>query len=204
MRRLPESLYSILAPGFVYSGYQRTIGADRFRRRFLDRPDLFKAGSVVLDIGCGPGEAVSWVGPADYIGYEPNPSYVVRAKRERGAFGEFRCGDARDVPPDFTCNVVLMMAVISSVSDEVADSSLKVAARSLRSGGTFLAHDGVYVPGQSAPSKFMLDIERNAHIRQLSEYQRLLLHYFPNARFQVRTDSYRIPYSMVVVEASKP
>ncbi len=203
MRRLPESWYSILAPGIVYSGYQRAIGADKFRRRFLHRQDLFKAGSVVLDIGCGPGEASTWVGPANYVGYEPNRSYVDRAKRERGALGDFRRGDARDVPADFTCDVVLLMAVISSVPDEVADYSLEVAARSLRPGGTLLAHDGVYAPGQSAASKFMLNIERNAHIRQLSSYQHLLSSYFPNASFKVRTDSYRIPYSMVVVEAMK-
>ena len=67
-----------------------------------------------------------------------------------------------------------MKAVIGSVPDEVADYSQEVAARSLRPGGTLLSRDGVYAPGQSAARKFMLDIEHNAHIRQLSTYQHFL------------------------------
>lgn len=135
MRRLPDTAYSLLTPGFAYSGYQALIGAGSFRRRFLNRPDLFTPETVVLDIGCGPGEAAKEVQPAGYVGYEPNPNYVERARREYGALGQFHCGDALDVPAEFQCNVVLLMAVLSCVPDNILTYTLETARRVLRPGG---------------------------------------------------------------------
>ena len=201
MRRLPDSAYSLLTPGFAYSGYQMLIGAGSFRRKFLNRPHIFTPGSLVLDIGCGPGEAAKQIQPADYVGYEPNPKYVERARREYGAWGEFHCGDALDVPADFHCDVVLLMAMLSCVPGNVLTYTLQTARRVLRPGGVLLAHDGVYANGQSRGSKFMLDIERNAHIRHLDEYRSAVTEFFPEATFTLKANSYRIPYSMVLVES---
>ena len=138
MRRLPDSAYSLLTPGFAYSGYQMLIGAGSFRRKFLNRPDVFTPGSLVLDIGCGPGEAAKQIQPADYVGYEPNSKYVERARREYGAWGEFHCGDALDVPADFHCDVVLLMAMLSCVPGNVLTYTLQTARRVLRPGGCSL------------------------------------------------------------------
>jgi SAM-dependent methyltransferase len=201
MRRLPESIYSLLTPGFAYSGYQAIIGAGSFRRRFLDRPDVFTSGSLVLDIGCGPGESSKEIQQTRYVGYEPNPRYVERAKREYGTWGEFHCGDAMDVPADFHCDTVLLMAVLSCVPDNVLRYTLETARRVLLPGGVLLAHDGVYANGQSKGSKFMLDIERNSHIRHLDEYRTAVTEFFPESTFTLKANAYRIPYSMVLVES---
>lgn len=47
----------------------------------------------------------------------------------------------------------------------------------------------------------MLDIERNAHIRHLDEYRSAVTEFFPEATFTLKANSYRIPYSMVLVES---
>ena len=65
-----------------YRAFGRLIGAERAYRIFSREYVRAAPGQRVLDIGCGTAELSDFLADADYLGLDPNESYL-RAARSR-------------------------------------------------------------------------------------------------------------------------
>ena len=54
----------------------------------------------MLDLGCGPGELLPYLGDVHYIGVDVSEEYIASAKESFGTRAEFRVGDATVLDSD--------------------------------------------------------------------------------------------------------
>src|SRR5689334_4052594 len=70
--RDPVMVRSLLSFAPVYETFGRLIGGPRGRRRFAAEFVRAKKTDRVMDIGCGPGSMLSYLGGASYVGFDAN------------------------------------------------------------------------------------------------------------------------------------
>ncbi|CAN5404786.1 hypothetical protein BH24ACT12_BH24ACT12_02090 [soil metagenome] len=57
----------------VYETFQRAVGSPRVRRELVDSYVHPRVGLRVLDIGCGPGDLITYLPGLDFIGVDLRP-----------------------------------------------------------------------------------------------------------------------------------
>jgi ubiquinone/menaquinone biosynthesis C-methylase UbiE len=74
----------------LYVALQRLMGTDKECRSFVETYIKPSPGNSVLDVGCGPAELLRYM-PDDltYVGFDPNPAYIERARMTFGDRGTF-------------------------------------------------------------------------------------------------------------------
>jgi SAM-dependent methyltransferase len=127
----------LLRSAGIYDLFQRAIGAHRCRQRLACEFIRARAGDRVLDIGCGTGAILDYLGPADYYGFDLSGDYIAAARRRfghRGTFWAERVTSAslERVPP---CDIVRAIAILHHLDDDEALQLFGLAHQSLRPGG---------------------------------------------------------------------
>src|ERR1044072_5284944 len=84
--------YSWLQHPSVYEAVQWAMGANRNREWFANTYIRAQPGDRGLDIGCGPAALLDHLGDVEYVGYDPAPAYIERARSRFGARGTFHLG----------------------------------------------------------------------------------------------------------------
>ncbi len=121
-------------------------GVDRAIELLDTRP-----GQVLLDVGCGIGEAVrtlaQQVAPAGRVlGIDPSETFLAQARTRSESLGvrvEFRQGDAHELPfPDATFDGCLSTLVFVHLADPAR--ALGEMVRVTRSGGTIVLRENDY------------------------------------------------------------
>jgi SAM-dependent methyltransferase len=162
------------------------------------------SGLTVLDIGCGPGYAISYFPEPRYIGFDVSPRYIRYARSRFSANGEFFCSifdesAAGSVPP---VDVVLLMGLVHHLDDGAAVNLLTTIKRVMKPEGRLVTLDGGYRTGQSAIARIFLDNDRGKHIRDEQSYTTLAREVFSRVQSIVREDLFLIPYTAVVLVCS--
>src|SRR3954469_11432428 len=96
-------------------------------------------GERVLDIGCGPGDALEYLPEVDYTGVDLSERYIEAARERWGDRGTFVCADVRDAEfegKEF--DVVMSVGVLHHLDDAAARGLIDLAARRLAAGGRFV------------------------------------------------------------------
>jgi SAM-dependent methyltransferase len=88
---------SILAIPACYRWSQAALGSHSRRRAYVRDYLRPKAGDRVLDIGCGPGNALEYLHDVDYLGFDLSPKYVESARARFGSRGRFLCGSVEEM-----------------------------------------------------------------------------------------------------------
>src|ERR1035438_6608844 len=89
-------------PG-VYNFFQRAVGADRPRRRFMAEHVAPLGSARVLEVGCGPGTNCAWLPKSiEYVGCDLSEAYIAYARHVYGDRYQFFSGSGwcPYVPPD--------------------------------------------------------------------------------------------------------
>ena len=152
----------------------------------------------VIDIGCGPGHILPKLPRGViYDGFDVDEKYIRFANRHFGHLGKFHCRifDA-DAAKEFgPADAVMMNGVLHHLDDESFAKTALAIRSVLRPGGFLFTFDGVYIPGQSAIGKWLLDNDRGKFIRDEHGYRELLMRFFDKTEFHVRRDLIRVPLS---------
>src|SRR5215472_1682745 len=77
----------------LYNAFQGAIGGNLLRRKLIENHVRPRAGDKVIDIGCGPAQALRWFPGVTYVGLDTNEAYITFAKRTYGNQGTFVVGN---------------------------------------------------------------------------------------------------------------
>ena len=197
---------SLLSIAPVYSLFARIIGGSKVREMYLRKHIRAQAGFRVLDIGCGPGDILDHLPDVDYHGFDLSAEYIASAREKYGNRGRFEVHPVGlDLTPfyqDF--DIALANGVIHHLTDSEAINLLRLASSALKPGGRLVTLDGCFVPEQSAAARFLLKQDRGKYVRTREAYLELAGQVFPSVTSTVYLKLLRIPYSHIVMEASKP
>jgi len=194
---------AVLSKPLAYVSLQRLLGADRSHRRFAAEYIRARPGDRVLDIGCGPGDALRVLPEVAYLGVDLSPEYVASAEQRYGDRGRFRIADVRvdDLAGEGPFDVILAMGLLHHLDDDTVRGLLAAARRLLAADGRFVAIDPATVPGQHRIAAWLVSLDRGRHVRGPEELRGLAAESLPGVRATVRHDLLRVPYTHVVLEA---
>lgn len=191
---------------FVYNLFQGLVGGNALRRRIIQNHARPRPGDKVIDIGCGPAQALQSLPDVDYLGLDINPDYIAFAKRTYGDKGTFVVGDTRSLRDDSQfkdADIVIAVSVLHHLDDEEAADCIRFAYDALKTGGRLICHEACWIPHQGAFSKYIMSRDRGRNIRTEPQYRQLAAKLFRNVETWVDTKSLRIPYVTIVLECEK-
>lgn len=203
MAQQTHGLRRVLSQPDVYELWSRFVGADRSRRTLVREHVRPWPSARVLDLGCGPGELVRYLGDVQYVGLDISEAYIARAERMYGDRAEFRVGDATAPDEDLRgFDLVLAFGVLHHLDDAGGRELFSRAAEALAEGGRAVTVDPAFTPDQHRISRFLISHDRGRDVRTEAGYRRLADHAFPDVRSTVRSDLLRVPYTHCVLEAA--
>ena len=191
---------------FLYNLFQAVVGGNALRRRLIQNHARARPGDKVIDIGCGPAQALQSLPDVEYLGLDTNPDYIAFAMRTYGDKGTFVVGDTRSLRGDSRfkdADIVIAIAVLHHLDDEEAADCIRFAYDALKRGGRLICHDPCWIPNQGMFSKCIMSHDRGRNIRTEQQYRQLVAKFSGNVRARVDTKPMRIPYVTVLLECEK-
>lgn len=195
----------ILEFPLLYRLFQGLAGADFFSRSYANEYVKADFGDRILDIGCGPADILLYLPKVEYVGFDLNKPYIdYAAKKYREASFYYRKIDIQMIE-EFgwgnSFDIVLANGVIHHLNDEEAFELLELSRMALKPGGRLVTHDGVYIEGQSAISRYLWSRDRGQYVRTREKYVELASKVFKNVNTSIRYNLLRIPrHSLIMME----
>ena len=204
MSHRATGIYRIFESATVYARFQRLLGGDGARRRFVREFLRPFPGTRILDIGCGTGAILDDLpGDVDYVGYDLNPRYIEAARRRHRGRGRFFCARVEEAPEEpGGFDLVLAMAILHHLDDTEVDRLMASAHRHLRPEGSLVTLDPVRHPVQSPVARLLVALDRGRRVRTPEGYRGLAAARFPSVETALLTDLMPIPYSHFLMRAS--
>lgn len=196
MSERTEALYRLVRIPAFYAWLQDLLGSRRASETLVERFIKPRAGSRILDVGCGPGSLRPYLGDVRYTGVDLNPAHI-RAAKERGDPGDvYLVGnvvtDLSFEPESF--DIILLIGVLHHIDDAAAGVLFHRLSELLDKDGRIIACDGVYVERQRLAAKLMLDLDSGQHVRDEKGYSALRGGAPLEAVVTVTNDLLRVPY----------
>ena len=210
MNRITSTLFAVpinflMSFPKIYSKVTLFLRGKKTTQEFVNKYVKPKAGDKILDIGCGPGDALQFLSEVEYYGFDMDRGYIETAKKRYGSRGNFFCKKVSLAAVEGTeqFDIVITMGVIHHLNDEEAKQLFELAFQLLKPSGRLITYDGCYLPNQSSAERFFLDIDRGRFIRTESAYCELLSKKFSHITSDIRHDLLMIPYATIVFTCTK-
>lgn len=196
--------YNLLHRPWVYNLSQRVFWSRGARRRVFNDFVHCEPNDRVLDLGCGTGDALNYLTNVQYTGIDLNEKYIDIAKQIHGDRGEFLAGELASLSFEkyHSFDVVMILAVLHHLSDEVAAIVLESARQRLRPGGRLITLDPVFTPKQGGLDRWIVSRDRGQFVRTQDQTEALARPYFTTVQSQVVVGLMRVPYSLVFLECA--
>jgi SAM-dependent methyltransferase len=185
--------------------YQRVIGGPGAKRLFVEEFVRPRTGERVLDVGCGTGALCSYMPRGvEYVGVDVDARYVESARERYPGRGEFVRADVAELPSADvgTFDAAIAFGVLHHLDDEQVRAALGVVRRLLRPGGRLVASEPTQTDAAGRAERFLMEHDRGRFIRPVDDYVALAESAFPRVSARVVPGTYRIPFSVAVLEAA--
>jgi SAM-dependent methyltransferase len=191
---------------FLYNMFQAAVGGNALRRSIIQNHVRARRSDKVIDIGCGPAQALQNLPDVEYLGLDINPDYIAFARRRYGGKGTFVVGDTRSLRSDTRfkdADIVIAVSVLHHLDDEEAADCIRFAYDALKKGGRLICHDACWIPNQGVVSKWIMSRDRGRNIRTEQQCRQLAAKVFSNVHTWIDTKPLRIPYVTIILECEK-
>ena len=196
-----QNLSPLTENGWIYRQLQASVGSKRLWKWFVQSEILHHQPKRILDLGCGTSDIFDQL-PADidYVGVDPNPSYIQSAHSRYGNRGQWRCSAVTvdSVAPLGSFDLVLLLGVLHHCSDEAAGALLQTARSALNPGGLVIHLDGCIHPEAGWLETMLYRLERGLYIRHQEGYASLMASVFEQPTQVVEDGLIRLPYRYCV------
>lgn len=202
-------LNRFLAQPRFYDWFQDAIGGTRARRWTIERFVRLRANDEVLDLGCGPGQLLSFLPSSDdfaYVGVDVSDSYITFANRSATPRRRFLIADCRNlsVLVDRQFHWILCMGLLHHLDDESCARTLHEAAQHLRPDGTLVCLEPTFYPGQSWLTRWTMNHDRGEFLRFEDAWLKLYRQWFDAVTIHPLKGAFRIPYVKTVALLKQP
>ncbi len=201
----------ILGFAFMYDLFGKIIGSPGTKKKFDFIRDYVgnATGLRILDLGCGTCNILRHIqGEEKYVGIDMNEHYIEVAKQEfaERTTASFYCMDlnafAEQCETEF--DLVVMSGVMHHITDAEVDAAMESIKMILSKEGRFVSQDGVYTDGMNPIARLLLDWDRGKYVRHERDWLRLMKKHWGEVHYEIRTDTLRLPYSLIVFDNRQP
>ncbi len=202
MAQITHGIRALLSKPLVYSTFQNLMGAKAAWRNLVHQRIRPSAGTLIIDIGCGPGDLLAYLPEGVvYWGFDISPDYIAHAQRRFGARGNFERkllthGELAKLPP---VDVVVASGVLHHLSDSDAAALFQLAHAALKPGGRLITVDPCWEPGQNPVARYLISKDRGQNVRNRAGYDSLAAELYPNRMVEIRHKRW-IPYTHCFME----
>jgi len=205
MTQITSGVRSILSSPLVYDFFQNLLGAKTVRQEFVHEFIRPFSGQVILDVGCGTAEILSYISDnIEYFGYDLSTEYIEYAKDKYGGRGTFRNtffdSAAASILPKADC--VIAVGLLHHMEDGEVKVLFKDIANVLTERGRFIALDPCFEKGQNPFAKALISMDRGQNVRTKKCYKELATGIFPSVKSSVRHRVW-VPYTHHYLECTK-
>ncbi len=203
MTEITQGIYRLTQISAVYEFYQKALGSVRARKRLAHETFSLSPGLSVLDLGCGHGDVLPYLGRVDYVGIDRNEDHILAARNAHGAKGRFHCGDFADAA-QFTetgYDRILCLGLLHHLGDDRVRELAVLAHNLLAPGGRLIAVDPGFVNGQHWIARKMAEADSGQSVRAPEVYRELLATQFSEVESVVYHDLLRVPFTHCVTIA---
>jgi cyclopropane fatty-acyl-phospholipid synthase-like methyltransferase len=199
-----KKIRSALSAPKAYQLFWRAVGGPNALRTLVAEHIRPAKGSRILDIGCGPGTAVQFLGACEYTGIDISADYVEKA-RQRFPAAIFYCDSVNNykLSKSGYFDRVLALGVVHHLDNAEALRLFETAHKALKPGGKLVTIDGLFLSGQSHAARFLLNQDRGEFIRTEAEYRKIAEKVFSSIVVTIRHDLLRVPYSHIIMECNR-
>jgi SAM-dependent methyltransferase len=189
----------------VFDLYQRLVGAPRSKRIFVSEHVRARRGERVIDLGCGTGELLSFLpNGVLYLGVDIDPAYIETARAKFGDRGEFVRADLTTYrPARESYDIAIGYGVLHHLDERQCRVAIEVARTALRADGRAIFAEPCRTPSEGFIERALMDHDRGRHIRTPDGYADLLRTQFGSVTTEVLPDTYRLPLTLVVLDARR-
>ena len=158
-------------------------------------------GCRLLDVGCGPGSLLNFLGDVDYVGIDRNEGYIRHARDRFAGRGEFLLADVRELVSGKHApfDVITIMGLLHHLDDQHVLELLATLRRLLTPSGRLISVDPCLVDRQNPVARLLIRMDRGQNIRTEEQYRELATMAFPMVDLSVRGDLLRIPYDHAIM-----
>jgi ubiquinone/menaquinone biosynthesis C-methylase UbiE len=206
LAQVTRGLRAVLSIPTVYETFQRMVGSARVRRELVDAYVEPRPGLRVLDIGCGPGDLVTYLPEVEYTGLDLSQSYITSARRRFGDRGRFFAARVSDLEPAELghFDVVIAKSVLHHIDEEEALHLFGSASKVLAEGGRLITLDAAYTPDMSRAARFVVSRDRGQSILTPQGYEALARRAFRDVDVSVYHNLLHMPYTHIIMRSSAP
>jgi SAM-dependent methyltransferase len=197
-----RDIRSFLALPWLYQAFQAGVGARNFRLAVINQYVRPKPGDRVLDIGCGTADIRGDLGDVKYVGFDPSPRYIEKAK-SRFPDSTFHVGSVENPPAlGNSFEIALAIGVLHHVDDGQAAQLYRLAEGHLQAGGKLVTVDPVKALDGGRIANFIVNQDRGQFVRSEAEYLAIAKNQFSGIVTGTRRSNLlRLPYSHYVMTA---
>jgi len=197
MSQVTTGIRALLSSPLLYELFQRLMGADKNRKRFVSEFITPYPATNILDIGCGPAGILDYLPNSNYYGFDISETYISKARKIYGDKGifflKYLTDEDIEVLPKF--DLVLLSGVLHHVDDATSIHILNLAYKALKPNGRLITTDGCIVKGQNPLARFLIKQDRGQNIKTEDGYLQLAKNVFQNVESSIHHSAW-IPYTL--------